>query len=739
MPNFFIIETIMKQKISRRDLFKFIGGTAAGLVFTPVPWKLLDDAAIWTQNWSWIPTPLRGKFQTKYTTCSLCPAGCGVRVRCVGDQPVSLSGISEHPISHGALCPVGLGGHHLPYNPARVLQPFKRNQSGSSPVSLDDAIAAIASVITNVKSSGSIESVAVLDGQPGRTISLLYQRFLSEVPNGMYVTAPSSITFDVLDEMIGKDSTQFGFDLEKTKTILSFGAPIFDGWGTPGRTSQMLTRKDRTGDKRVHLIQIETRHSRTASLADSWIPINPGTEAAFALGVANVLINENLYNEAAVRRVARDFTLYKMLVSKFSPDVVAKITGVSAAAIVNTARGIAKQSPTLVVGGADPGGGSLGREVETAIWGLNFLLGSIANTGGVIARREIPDASHPRTIIAKPATSIENLPDHSIRLLILDEAESGNALPWSLIEKKLVRDGGVAVSLSPFMTSLARKADYVIPSPTYMESLRDVSTPADAPASTLSLSIPLIAPPIGVVEPVKFLQKLATSVGVSIGDDANSPTLLPHIKRRVEAIYKSKSGTVFISIDKKSVDVKNISSSDDLFKMLMDGGCWIDKHSNSKSAVQFSFFGNASSQRLQDSAEGILQMREKNKKEYPLVLMPFGWRGASGSAQLSPLMTKVYQESNLRHTALQAMLNTATGKTFGISDGKRMMIETESGSLTLEARLSASVMPGVIHVEVGPDGRALPAGQMNGEDILAICTIQENSTWRITHARVREA
>ena len=728
----------MNQKISRRDLFKFIGGSAAGLVFTPVPWKLLDDAAIWTQNWSWVPTPLKGKFQAKYTTCSLCPAGCGVRVRCVGDQPVSLSGISEHPISHGAMCPVGLGGHHLPYNPARVLQPFKRNQSGSSPVSLDDAIAAIAGAITSMKSSGSHESVAVLDGQPGRTISSLYRRFLSEVPNGMYVTAPSSITFDVLDEMIGKESAQFGFDLENTKTILSFGAPIFDGWGTPGRTLQMLTRKDKNGDKRLHLIQIETRHSRTASLADSWIPLNPGTEAAFAFGLANVLINENLYDEPTIRRSAKDFSLYKMLVGRFSPDVVAKITGVNAAAIISTARDIARQSPALVVGGADPGGGPLGREDEIAIWGLNFLLGSIGSTGGVIARREIPDAPHARTINAKPATGIENLPDHSIRLLILDEAESGNAIPWPLIEKKLVRDGAVVVSLSPYMTTLARKADYVIPSPTYMESLRDVSTPADAQAATLSLSVPLIVPPTGVVEPVEFLQKLATSVGVSIGDDG-ARTLLPYIKRRVEAIYKSKSGLVFTSIDKKSADVKNISSSDDLLKMLMDGGCWFDKHSNSKSVGQFSFFGKTSSQRLQDAAEGMRQVRGQNKKEYPLVLMPYGWRGASGSGQLSPVMTKVYQESNLRRTARQAMLNPVTGKAFGISDGKRMVIETESGSLTLEARLSASVMPGVIHVEVGPDGRALPAGQTNGEDILAICTIEENSTWRVTQARVREA
>ncbi len=554
----------------------------------------------------------------------------------------------------------------------------------------------------------------------------------------MYVTAPPSITFDVLGEMIGKESEQFGFDLENTKTILSFGAPIFDGWGTPGRTLQMLTGKSKNGDKRLHLIQVETRHSRTASLADSWIPLNPGTEAAFAFGLANVLISENLYDESTIRRAAKDFPLYKTLVNRFSPDVVAKITGVSPATIVRTARDIAKQRPTLVVGGGDPGGGPLATEDEIAIWGLNFLLGSIGKTGGVITRREIPDDLHSQTVTMQSVTKIENIPDHSIRLLILDEAESGNALPWSLIEKKLVRDGAVVVSLSPYMTTLARKADYVIPSPTYMEALRDVPTPVDAPVAALSLSVPLVAPPTGVVEPIEFLQKLATSVGVPFSDDG-ARTLLPHIKRRVEAIYKSKSGIVFTSIDKKSVDVKNISSSDDLFKMLIDGGCWIDKHSNSKPVEQFSFFGKTSSQHLQEATEGMLQMRGHNKKEFPLVLMPFGWRGASGSGQISPVMTKVYQESNLRRTARQAMLNPATGKTFGISDGKRMVIETESGSLTLEARLSESVMPGVIHVEVGPDGRAMAADQTNGEDILSICTIEENSTWRVTQAKVREA
>src|SRR5512140_1119409 len=99
------------MNFNRRDVLKFVGGSAVGTVFTPIPWKLLDDVAIWSQNWSWVPKPLRGEIKTKFTNCTLCPAGCGVKARCVGTQPVSLAGVPNHPQSRGTLCPEGLGGH----------------------------------------------------------------------------------------------------------------------------------------------------------------------------------------------------------------------------------------------------------------------------------------------------------------------------------------------------------------------------------------------------------------------------------------------------------------------------------------------------------------------------------------------------------------------------------------------------------------------------------------------------
>src|SRR5262252_10260283 len=101
---------------TRRDILKFAGGCAVGAVFTPAPWRLITDTALWSENWPGIPRPARGPVTSKQTLCGLCTAGCGVRARCIGDQPVALAG------EHGGLCPFGLAGHHLPYHPARLRQ-----------------------------------------------------------------------------------------------------------------------------------------------------------------------------------------------------------------------------------------------------------------------------------------------------------------------------------------------------------------------------------------------------------------------------------------------------------------------------------------------------------------------------------------------------------------------------------------------------------------------------------------
>jgi hypothetical protein len=209
---------------TRRTAVKFIGGAAAGVLFTPAPWRLIRDSALWSENWPGIPRPVRGPIQSKTTVCGLCPGGCPVRARCVGDQPIALAGVN------GGLCPMGVIGHHLPFYPGRIQQ---------GPV--EEARAAAAK-------ADPTKSVAVLDLRPGRTASALYRKAMSDRPNGLYLTPPQP---SVMVNLAG------------ARTVLSLGAPLLEGWLPP---AEVFALRDR-----FRLVQVEPVLSRTAALADEWL------------------------------------------------------------------------------------------------------------------------------------------------------------------------------------------------------------------------------------------------------------------------------------------------------------------------------------------------------------------------------------------------------------------------------------------------------------------------------------
>ena len=93
----------------------------------------------------------------------------------------------------------------------------------------------------------------------------------------------------------GVPATAFGYDLENARTIVSFCAPLLDGWGTPGQFTRLWAeRATVAADASLRLIQIEPSLSRTAARAEPCIAIHPGGESALAAGIARVLLEEKL-------------------------------------------------------------------------------------------------------------------------------------------------------------------------------------------------------------------------------------------------------------------------------------------------------------------------------------------------------------------------------------------------------------------------------------------------------------
>jgi hypothetical protein len=579
------------MKTTRREILMFTGGSAVGVLFTPVPWRLITDTALWSESWPGIPKPARGEIRARYTNCSLCTAGCAVRARCVGDQPVSLAGVPGHPLTRGALCAFGLAGHHLPYHPARLKH---------GPV--EEAAAAVADGIAKCRPA---EHVVTLDLRPGRTASWTYRRAMAAIGNGRYVALSHSLGGPV------------AVDLAAARTVLSLGVPVLDGWGTPGNV--MAARAG------FRLIQAEAVESRTASMADLWLRIRPGSEDALAEGLAGTM----------------------------TPAAAAEATGIPEAQIVSVAGELAQNGPVLVLGTS-----------------------RLASTGHtIVARRETPVPAEWRK--AAPVTDLAALADGSVRVLIIDESAPGEYLPWNAIARKLVSDNPVVVALASSRDGYGRHAKYVLPVGVYPEVADDIPPAVDSVAATFRIAAPLVAAPAGVVKPEEFVAKAA---GLAIGDT---------LRERADAIHETGRGSLFTYADGKLVAVKDVSAGD-FWKALNAGGCWMDAVEN-RSLTVAARTGRAARIGERDSA--ATQPPAAETPELPLVVVL-----SHELTPLSPLLSKMYRESNLRLGPNRAALNPSCG----LADGTQASLRTTLGKCAVEVILDAGVPPGVVQLTAWP-------------------------------------
>ena len=236
------------------------------------------------------------------------------------------------------------------------------------------------------------------------------------------------------------------------------------------------------------------------------------------------------------------------------------------------------------------------------------------------------------------------------------------------MQRKLVRQNPVVVALTPWLDGYARRADYVIPAPVYLESLDEVPTPIGSTVASFSLSPALVGVPPRVNAPADFILRLA-------GEDT---TYLDVLKARVAVIHKERLGAVFTYADGKSTRLAEVASAADLWKAMLGGACWLDDPLPA-SAKGFS----------EVAAEPVMPVAEQ-----PLMLLT----AAAAPPRSSPLMSKLYQESDLRRGAGIAAVNPETGRRQGLEHGCRAIVGSAAGTYKVQVLFDPGTMPGVIEM-----------------------------------------
>ncbi len=362
----------MSNKITRRDFLKISGiGVTAAAVLTGC-----GPASRYVVRQSYADMPefnQTGKSTYYATTCQECSAGCGLIVRTQEGRAIKIEGNPNHPVNHGKVCSRGLTSVQGLYNPDRIGGPLQRTRGdrNSEPLTWEEAVTTVQNGLSNPTKTAFLVGL-----MPDHLFDLLSE--FSEASGAPAPARSSALgTLEGRATLLAATQTMYGaeqfpyFDLGAADVVFNFGADYLETWLSPLAYSRGYRnmRKQEFG-KRGYIVAFGARQSLTASNADEWIPVTPGSEGLVAMAVGQIAAQVN-----------------NQQVPPFFAEVdlneVAQAAGISTQKLQQLGELFANAENALAI----PGGAALttdvGYETAQAVLGLNILADNLGKPGGV--------------------------------------------------------------------------------------------------------------------------------------------------------------------------------------------------------------------------------------------------------------------------------------------------------------------------------------------------------------------
>jgi len=751
------------MKIDRRNFIQLMVGGVAGLHLTPLPWKLTDDIAIWTQNWPWVPVPHAGRFNHAKTICNLCPGGCGIEVRKVDSRAVKIEGRTDFPVNPGGLCPVGMGGLQLLYNESiRFPHPMKRvGPRGAGKfqnITWDEALQTLAGHMAQLRSEGGAERLAAVDGNPRHsTMALMVARLLEALGSPNYLRIPTSEDTNRIAAhlMMGSD-WPVSYDLENSDFVLSFGCGLLEGWGAPGRVLNAWGIWRSQSNNNAKIVQIESRASNTASKADRWIAPIPGTETALALGMAHVIVKEGLYSRKFVDDMSTGFYdssgkgFKELVLSEYSPARVSDITGLNAKEITGLARSFAgAKAPVALCG---KGKGALSGDVYEymAILALNALVGNINKPGGVIVNNPLPLSPLPPvtkddtalnglknkrldragtkenpftpSLINNLAEAVLGSKNSPVDTLLVFSANPGYTLPDGGAFKKALEKIPYIVSFSPYRDETSSMADLILPDHTYLEKRDDFIWQSALQYPMYAISSPAVKPVYDTRNTGDVIIELARLIGGTVADSFDWKQYEEVLAYRAKGLADKGGRVGYKDSDpawnwQKTGSGSPFKSFEAMWKKAKESGFWFkplgDEITKGRPVFKtpsskFEFLSSRLAKQLDQRKRGAAlphyeeALPGKKGEEYPLRLLPCEMLNlASGWIVTPPFLTKTLLDTQLKKDESFVEINPETAARFKLRQDDRAKLTTPAGKAVVRVNLFEGAMPGVVYMPLG--------------------------------------
>jgi thiosulfate reductase/polysulfide reductase chain A len=472
----------------------------------------------------------KDQIQNMFSACDMCFNKCGLIARVEDGVVKKLDPNPKSLKSRGMLCARGNAGVKQLYDPDRLKYPLlrkgPRGAGNWQRLTWDQALDHAAEQMDRI---GKEYTRCGFLFMAGTDMQSTFVHQFAEVYGSYNVISHES---NCLLSRNRAFLDTFGVvptpDIIHSKYVIMPGANRFEALVTPDSIDLMTAMQD--GCK---LVVLDPRFTKTAALADEWFAIKPGTDMAFFLAIAHVLISEGLYDQKFMAEKTNGFERLRAHVQDYTPEWAAAETEIPARDIRRLARELAAAAPAAMV---YPGRRSSDYRDSTQIRRsfaiVNALLGNWDQKGGLILPQKIKTGS-----LAYEAPFYEDNPEDRVDAgrarMMFDEEGSFKHTRDAVIEgKPYPVKGWFTYKTNPMQTGANRQktiemihkldfmmtvdiamsdtawmADLVLPAPSYLERQDPVSAFLASSSCSGVLTRDPIVPALFESKPVFWIVK----------------------------------------------------------------------------------------------------------------------------------------------------------------------------------------------------------------------------------------
>lgn len=660
------------------------------------------------------------------TFCPLCVSRCGARAEVADGKLLALLPDPSHPTGK-ALCLKGKAAPEIVYHPERLLHPLRRTtpkgaaDPGWERITWDQAMGTVAERLRTAAASDGPESVGFSSSSPSTSAISDAVHWVQRL-----IRAFGSPNYCTYMELCGwgryfAPLYTFGASVPGlyTPDLENAGCILFWGYNPSVARLAHATSTVAAVARGAKLIVVDPRKAGLAAKADHWLRVRPGTDAALALSMTHVMIENGWYDADFVRdwTNAADTvggeTVWDLLAARcaeFPPEVAEEITGVPAGDIVAAAKTIWDSRPLAFYTWSGLEQHSGATQTVRAINVLYALTGSLDVPGGNVLFEAVPsNAIDGREFLSgarPPAVGVEQRPLGPARF----EFVTGEDFYTAALDRRiktLVSFGGNMVMAHAdsargrealcsldffaqadlFMTPTAELADIVLPvtTPFESEALKIGFEYSQEAESLVQLRQPLVAPRGEARSDLQIVFDLATRLGLGdhfFGGD-------------IEAAFRHQLAPSGISLEELRAHPEGVRVPlTTRYRKYADQGFATPSRKVELYSATLAAHGYSP---LPAFEEPLTSPRSRTDlaDRYPLVL--------SCAKSLFFCETQHRQVAALRKSERdpRVEMHPATAADRGIAAGDWVSLKTPRGSIRARAKLNANLDPQVVFGQHG--------------------------------------